>query len=67
MTLAELAESLDQLWADIADVKTQNEALAQMMRNRDAMNLLMTQHVQRLVREKEVLLIHMGLRALSDR
>ena len=67
LTLEELAESLDQLFFEIADIKEQNEALANMISERDKMNLLMAKHVERLTREKEVLLMHLGMQYLESK
>lgn len=67
LTLEELADSLDQLFFEIADIKEQNEALGNMLADRDKMNLVMVKHVERLTREKEVLLMHLGLQYLQSR
>ena len=65
VTLEELATSLDELFMEMADLKVQNESLATLIQNRDKMNLLLAKHVERLAREKEVLLMHLGLKALE--
>lgn len=67
LTLEELADSLDQLFFEIADIREQNEALGHMMAERDKMNVLMAKHVERLTREKEVLLMHLGLQYLESK
>ena len=50
---------------EMADLKVQNESLATLIQSRDKMNLLLAKHVERLAREKEVLLMHLGLKALE--
>lgn len=65
VTLEELATSLDELFMEMADLKVQNESLATLIQSRDKMNLLLAKHVERLAREKEVLLMHLGLKALE--
>ena len=67
LTLEELANSLDELFMEIADIREQNEALGQMLAERDKMNLLMTKHVERLTREKEVLLMHLGIQYMESK
>lgn len=66
-SLEELADSLDELFLEIADIREQNEALGQMLAERDKMNLVMVKHVERLTREKEVLLMHLGLQYLQSK
>ncbi|CAB4124326.1 hypothetical protein UFOVP49_164 [uncultured Caudovirales phage] len=63
--MEELATSLDELFMEMADLKVQNESLATLIQSRDKMNLLLAKHVERLAREKEVLLMHLGLKALE--
>lgn len=65
VTMEELATSLDELFMEMADLKVQNESLATLIQSRDKMNLLLAKHVERLAREKEVLLMHLGLKALE--
>jgi hypothetical protein len=67
LSLEELANSLDELFMEIADIREQNEAMGQMLAKRDEMNLLMSKHVERLTREKEVLLMHLGLQYLQSK
>jgi hypothetical protein len=38
-----------------------------MLAERDKVNLVMAKHVERLAREKEVLLMHLGLQYLQSR
>jgi dynactin complex subunit len=64
LTLEELAESLDQMFFEIADLREQVESMGNMLAERDKTNLLMVKHVERLTREKEVLLMHMGLNSM---
>ena len=66
-TLEELANSLDELFMDLADLKEQNEAIGDMIAKRDSMNLLMVKHVEKIAREKEVLLMHLGLDSLKTK
>ena len=66
-TLEELADSLDELFMEVAEIREQNEAMGQMLAERDKVNLLMAKHVERLTREKEVLLMHLGLQYLQGR
>jgi hypothetical protein len=56
----ELADSLEELWLQQAEILEQMEALEQQMKKRDQMNRLMVSHVERLVREKEDLLRMLG-------
>lgn len=42
------------------------EALGQLVHQRDTMNLLLAKHVERLVREKEVLLQYLGVRWIEE-
>ena len=81
VTVEELAESLDQLFLDIADVKgdtesigfivadlkKKNEDMAAILEERDRMNLLMVKHVEKLSREKEFLLMHLGLENIQEK
>jgi len=67
LSLEELANSLDELFMEVADIREQNKAMGQMLAERDKMNLLMTKHVERLTREKEVLLMHLGLQYLQSK
>lgn len=67
LSLEELANSLDELFMEIADIREQNEAMGQMLAKRDEMNQLMAKHVERLTREKEVLLMHLGLQYLQSK
>jgi hypothetical protein len=67
LSLEELANSLDELFMEVADIREQNEAMGQMLAERDKMNLLMSKHVERLTREKEVLLMHLGLQYLQSK
>lgn len=81
VNIQEIAESLDQLFMDIADVKTDTESIGQIilklknrqdefakiLRERDKVNLLMCQHVERLVKEKEILLMHLGIDNLKSK
>lgn len=67
LTLEELAESMDQLFFEIAEAKEQIESMGKMLAERDKMNLLMVKHVERLTREKEVLLMHLGLQYLEGK
>jgi translation initiation factor 6 (eIF-6) len=62
---SELATSLDELFLDVADLRDKVEALGNMVAQRDKMNLLLAKHVERLMREKEVLLMHLGLEHLK--
>jgi hypothetical protein len=66
-TIEALADSLDEMFLDLAELKEQNEVLFNMITERDKMNLLMVKHVESLVREKEVLLMHMGLSSLQKK
>lgn len=66
LSLEELAESLDQMFFEIADLKDQIESMGKMLADRDKINLLMVKHVERLTREKEVLLMHLGLKYLES-
>jgi hypothetical protein len=65
LTLEELANSMDELFMEMAELKEQNEALAKMLRERDKMNLLMVKHVERLTQEKTFLLMHLGMKYLE--
>ena len=67
LSLEELANSLDELFMEVADIREQNEAMGQMLAERDKMNLVMAKHVERLTREKEVLLMHLGLQYLQSK
>ena len=60
MKWEELADSLEELWLQQAEILEQMEALEQQMKKRDQMNRLMVSHVERLVREKEDLLRMLG-------
>jgi len=60
MKLAELAESLEELWLQQAEILEQLEAMQQQLEKRDRMNRLMVSHVERLVRDKEDLLRLLG-------
>lgn len=65
LSLEELADSLDQMFFEVADLKEQIESMGKMLAERDKMNLLMVKHVERLTKEKEVLLMHLGLKYLE--
>ena len=67
LSLEELANSLDELFMEVADIREQNEAMGQMLAERDKMTLVMAKHVERLTREKEVLLMHLGLQYLQSK
>jgi len=67
LSLEELANSLDELFMEVADIREQNEAMGQMLAERDKMNLVMAKHVERLTREKEVILMHLGLQYLQSK
>lgn len=53
--LEELSSSVDEVWMQLAELLEHVEAIEQQLRKRDAMNLLMVRHVERLVREKDQL------------
>jgi hypothetical protein len=65
ITNDDLADSLDELWSMLADLQAQVQALGQQLGARDRMNLLMVQHVQRLTREKQALMVHLGYKYLE--
>ena len=64
--LDELLASQEELFMQLADQATLLEALGQLVRKRDTMTLLLAKHVERLVREKEVLLQHLGIKYLQS-
>jgi SMC interacting uncharacterized protein involved in chromosome segregation len=66
--LEELSSSVDEVWMQLAELLEHVEAIEQQLRKRDAMNLLMVRHVERLVKEKDQLARELAeLRALSAR
>jgi hypothetical protein len=90
ISVEELAQSLDDLFLEVAEIKDHTEAIGRMlakskvsssieklqddvaelkkqMEDRDRLNLLMTKHVERLTREKEFLLMHLGFESLKNK
>lgn len=67
MTLQDLADSQDELFCMLAEQADQIEALHALVKTRDATMLVMAKHVERLSREKEYLLLHLGLTELVRR
>ena len=65
MKPAEMDAALEELWLQQAELLDGMEAIHEQLRQRDKINLLLTRHVERLVREKETLLMHVGLTALT--
>lgn len=63
----ELASSLDEIWSEVADLRADVIALYNLVKNRDSLNLVLAKDVERLVREKEIMLMHLGLQHLEER
>ena len=63
-TIEDLADSLDELFAQLAEQADRLEVLHETFITRDRILKQMLRHVERLVAEKEFLLKHIGLTEL---
>jgi len=67
MKLEELADSLDEIWLMLSDVEAKLDEVNNRLDNRDKHNLLMIQHVERLVKDVEFYQRYIGVRTVSEK
>ena len=61
----DIQQSLDELFMDIADLNAKVDKVLARQDRRDKRDILMVAHVERLVKDKEFLLRHIGVMQLT--
>lgn len=67
MKVEELADSLDEMWVMLSDIDAKLDAIHKRLDSRDAHNVLMVKHVERLVHDVEFYQRHIGLNKLMGK
>ena len=67
MKLQDLADSLDEMWTTLADIEAKLDSINTRLDKRDAHNVLMVKHVERLVKDVEFYQRYVGVKTMSEK
>lgn len=67
MKTDEIEESLEELWTMLAEQADGLELIHKELKKRDAMNIIMVKHIERLVRDRDFLLKALGWQTAASK